>query len=237
MVAKRCFQNVIGIRTILDFPGRGAFSLLAQDSPIAAQNSLSWFFPAGNLDGDSVPHSHGTHKILDFGYLAPHECVRSRTPTAYRELLCNYKIDAIQSKMAKARSDAKFTEAKLKKVNEQIRYLGQYLSTKSVYGDFLKSGNKKSFRQAHAEDIAKYEEALRILKQHSPDGRFPTMKDLRAEKEQLTIQKDAQYDTYHYFKDYHRELQTVCANVDNILGTEREARREQQQSRKNEHSL
>lgn len=145
--------------------------------------------------------------------------------------------DAIQSKMAKARSDAKFTEAKLKKVNEQIRYLGQYLSTKSVYGDFLKSGNKKSFRQAHAEDIAKYEEALRILKQHSPDGRFPTMKDLRAEKEQFTIQKDAQYDTYHYFKDYHRELQTVCANVDNILGTEREARREQQQSRKNEHSL
>ena len=69
----------------------GLFSLLAQDSPIAAQNSLSLFFPADNLDGDSVPHSHGTHKILDFGYLAPHECVRSRTPTAYRELLCNYK--------------------------------------------------------------------------------------------------------------------------------------------------
>ena len=71
---------------------RWGFSLLAQDSPIAAQNSLSWFFPAGNLDGDSVPHSHGTHKILDFGYPAPHECVRSRTPTAYRELLCNYKM-------------------------------------------------------------------------------------------------------------------------------------------------
>ena len=145
--------------------------------------------------------------------------------------------DAIQSKMAKARSDAKFTEAKLKKVNEQIRYLGQYLSTKSVYGDFLKSGNKKSFRQAHAEDIAKYEEALRILKQHSPDGRFSTMKDLRAEKEQLTIQKDAQYDTYNYFRDYYKELQTVCANVDNILGTEREVQREQQQFRKSAPSL
>ena len=86
-------------------------------------------------------------------------------------------------------------------------------------------------------NIAKYEEALRILKQHSPDGKFPTMKDLRTEKEQLTIQKDAQYDTYHYFRDYHKELQTVCANVDNILGTEREVQREQQQSRKNEHSL
>ena len=99
------------------------------------------------------------------------------------------------------------------------------------------STNKKSFRQVHAEDIAKYEEALRILKQHSPDGKFPTMKDLRTEKEQLTIQKDAQYDTYHYFRDYHKELQTVCANVDSILETEREAQHEQQQSRKNEHFL
>ena len=70
---------------------RWGFSLLAQDSPIVTQNSLSWFFVPGNLDGDSVPHSHGTHKILDFGYLAPHKCVRSRTPMAYRELLCNYK--------------------------------------------------------------------------------------------------------------------------------------------------
>lgn len=110
-------------------------------------------------------------------------------------------------------------------------------STLISHGDFLKSTNKKSFRQVHAEDIAKYEEALHILKQHSPDGKFPTMKDLRTEKEQLTIQKDAQYDTYHYFRDYHKELQTVCANVDSILETEREAQHEQQQSRKNEHFL
>lgn len=54
------------------------------------------------------------------------------------------------------------------------------------------------------------------------------MKDLRAEKEQLTIQKDAQYDTYHYFKDYHKELQTVCANVDSILGTEQEVQQHEQ---------
>lgn len=73
---------------------------------------------------------------------------------------------------------------------------------------------------------------------HSPDGKFPTMKDLRAEKEQLTIQKDAQYDTYRYFKDYHKELQTVCANVDSILGAEQEVQQhEQQHTRKYEPSL
>ena len=105
--------------------------------------------------------------------------------------------EAIYTKMAKARGDAKLTESKLRKTNEQIHYLGQYLSAKSIYGEFLKAPNKKIFRQAHSDKLAQYEEALQILKQYSPDGKFPTMKDLRAEKAQLTIQKDAQYDTYH----------------------------------------
>ena len=140
--------------------------------------------------------------------------------------------------MAKARGDAKLTESKLRKTNEQIHYLGQYLSTKSIYGEFLKAPNKKIFRQAHSDKLAQYEEALQILKQYSPDGKFPTMKDLRAEKAQLTIQKDAQYDTYRYFKDYHKELQTVCANVDSILGAEQEVQQhEQQHTRKYEPSL
>ena len=69
----------------------GLFSLSARFAH--SRSKLTFVvFPAGHLDGDSVPHSHGTHKILDFGYLAPHKCVRSRTPTAYRELLCNYKM-------------------------------------------------------------------------------------------------------------------------------------------------
>ncbi len=42
-------------------------------------------------------------------------------------------------KWQKARGDAKLTESKLRKTNEQIHYLGQYLSTKSIYGEFLKS--------------------------------------------------------------------------------------------------
>ena len=145
--------------------------------------------------------------------------------------------DTIQSKMAKARSDAKLTEAKLKKVNERIHYLGQYLSTKSVYADFLKSTNKKDFRQNHADEIAKYEEALQFLKQNSPDGKLPTMKDLRSEKELLVQQKSAQYETYQYFRDYHRELQTVCENVNHILDASQTKQQEQKKSHQSEHSI
>ena len=98
-----------------------------------------------------------------------------------------------------------------------VAYFSASGITAKVAEDFLKSTNKKDSRQNHADEIAKYEEALQFLKQHSPDGKLPTMKDLRSEKELLVQQKSAQYETYQYFKDYHRELQTVCSNVENIL--------------------
>lgn len=47
---------------------------------------------------------------------------------------------------------------------------------------------------------------------------MPSMKRLKAEKEKLLTQKNAQYDTYRYFKDYQQELRTVCTNVDTVLG-------------------
>ena len=136
--------------------------------------------------------------------------------------------ESIDRKMAAARSDAKFTEVKLKKVNEQIHHLGQYFSTKSVYSEFLKVPNKKIFRQTHLDEIAKYEEARQFLKRDFPDEKFPSMKDLRAEKELLMRTKNARYETYHYFKEYNAEIQTVLANVDSILEMEKIQQREQQ---------
>ena len=101
-----------------------------------------------------------------------------------------------------------------------------------LYGDFLKSTNKKCFRQAHAEDITKYEEARQFLKQDFLDEKFPLMKDLRDEKELLMRTKDARYETYHYFKERNAEIQTVLANVDSILEMEKVQQRERQPKRK-----
>lgn len=53
------------------------------------------------------------------------------------------------------------------------------------------------------------------------------MKDLRSEKELLVQQKSAQYETYQYFRDYHRELQTVCENVNHILDASQTKQQEQ----------
>ena len=127
--------------------------------------------------------------------------------------------ESIDRKMATARSDAKLTEVKLKKVNEQIHHLGQYFSTKSVYSEFLKASNKKIFRQTYFDEIAKYEEARQFLKRDFQDEKFPSMKDLRAEKELLMRTKDARYETYRYFQERNAEIQTILANVDSIFET------------------
>jgi hypothetical protein len=128
--------------------------------------------------------------------------------------------DELSTKMSDARNAAKSTDADLKLLNENIHYLGQYLSTKATYKEFLQAGNKKMYRSAHQDEIARYEEAVQFLKRNSPDGTIPTMKDLRAEKEKLLSTRTAQYESYTYLKDYYHELQTACRNVDMIFETE-----------------
>lgn len=124
----------------------------------------------------------------------------------------------ISEKCKEARKAVKATETSLKNINQQIHYTGQYLANKPVLAQMLKSRNKKKFRQEHQTEIELYEAAVKFLKEENADGKIPSMKSLKEEKEKLTIQRSAQYGTYHYFKEYQKELRTVCSNVDSILG-------------------
>lgn len=148
-----------------------------------------------------------------------------------RETLQN-TYDSVTTKMHDARQKVKSSEAELKAVNEQIHYLGQYLSVKSDYSDFLKARFKKRFRQEHLAEIEKYENAVQYLKAHSPNEKLPTMKALKEEKARLSAIKTAQYDTYTYFKNYQKELRTACSNVDSILNQPypRQAERQKEQT-------
>lgn len=124
----------------------------------------------------------------------------------------------IKSHASGSRKDLKSVEDKLRKVNEQIHYTGQYLANKSVYQQFCKAKNKGQFRQEHSAEIALYETARKFLKEQSADGRLPSMKLLKAEKDNLLQRKKEAQKTYHYHRDYQKELNTVCSNVNMILG-------------------
>lgn len=124
----------------------------------------------------------------------------------------------IQNQASSSRKNLKIIEDRLRATNEQIHYTGQYLAHKSVYREFCNAKNKGHFRKEHAAEITLYETARRFLKEHSADGKLPSIKLLKSEKEQLLLEKEQAQKMYRYYQDYKKELGIVCSNVDLILG-------------------
>lgn len=120
-----------------------------------------------------------------------------------------------------SRKSLKDTEQQLKDVNEQIHFTGQYLAYKNVYANYRKSRNKEKFYEEHRAELSLYDTALRTLKEKSGGNKLPSMKALYAEKDRLVELRDRQREDFSNHRDYERELRTVSANIDMILGKNR----------------
>ncbi len=128
------------------------------------------------------------------------------------------KFSEITELASSSRKELKAVEGRLRQINEQIHYTGQYLARKSLYSQFLKSKNKELFRQGHSSDIALYEAAVKFLKEKSGGGKLPNLKTLKTEKEKLLAQKKEMQKKYDYYRDYQKELNTVRSNIHAALG-------------------
>ena len=131
-------------------------------------------------------------------------------------------LDQASDQTSAARKSLKDTEQQLKDVNEQIHFTGQYLAYKIVYADYRKSRNKDKFYEEHRAELSLYDTALRTLKEKSAGNKLPSMKALYAEKDQLIELQDSQREDFSNRRDYERELRTVSANIDMILGKSHE---------------
>ena len=142
-------------------------------------------------------------------------------------------LDQASDQTNAARKSLKNTEQQLKDVNEQIHFTGQYLTYKNVYADYRKSRNKDKFYEEHRAELSLYDTALRTLKEKSARNKIPSMKALYAEKDRLIELRDTQREDFSNRRDYERELRTVSANIDMILGKNHE----QEQQIENEKDL
>ena len=131
-------------------------------------------------------------------------------------------LDQASDQASASRKSLKNTEQQLKDVNEQIHFTGQYLAYKSVYADYRKSRNKDKFYEEHRAELSLYDTALRTLKEKSAGNKLPSMKALYAEKDRLIELRDTQREDFSNRRDYERELRTVSANIDMILGKSHE---------------
>ena len=142
-------------------------------------------------------------------------------------------LDQASDQASAARKSLKDTEQLLKDVNEQIHFTGQYLAYKNIYADYRKSRNKNKFYEEHRAELSLYDTALRTLKEKSAGNKLPSMKALYAEKDRLIELQDLQRENFSNHRDYERELHTVSANIDIILGKSHE----QEQFQKKEPNL
>lgn len=131
-------------------------------------------------------------------------------------------LDQASDQTSAARKSLKDTEQQLKDVNEQIHFTGQYLAYKNVYSDYRKSHNKDKFYEEHRAELSLYDTALRTLKEKSGGNKLSSMKALYAEKDRLIELQDLQREDFSNRRDYERELRTVSANIDMILGKNHE---------------
>ena len=117
--------------------------------------------------------------------------------------------DSVQETLAQ-------TDARIKAINEQIHFTGQYYATRHIQKDFLKARFKKKYRQEHRTELDQYQEAVSFFREHC-GGKVPVMKELKAEKEKLLTLQSEQRKELSGIDQMERELQTAAENVETIL--------------------
>ena len=130
----------------------------------------------------------------------------------------NAALTNAENQTSLARKKMKDTEQQLKNVNEQIHFTGQYLAYKDLYAQYRRSHNRNKFYEEHKAELSLYETALRVLKEKSNGQKLPSMKLLYQEKDRLTELREVQRSDFYSHRDQERELKTVDANIDMILG-------------------
>lgn len=133
-----------------------------------------------------------------------------------REDLLRYQTE-VSEKLQAASSSLRDAETKLKEINKQIHYTGLYYAFRPIHSEFLKSRNKKKYREAHRAELDQYNEAVRYFKENG-GGKLPAMKSLKAEKEQLQQFIKKQKSLLSSLRQEQKDLQTAAANIEAILG-------------------
>ena len=86
-----------------------------------------------------------------------------------------------------------------------------------VYVAYRKAGYSKKFKAEHESDILLHQAAKKFFDE-SGLKKLPTVKGLQAEYAALLAEKKSAYAEYRRARDERKELLTVKANVDRLMG-------------------
>ena len=127
----------------------------------------------------------------------------------------------------------KVAEKRMAEIAVLRSHIINYAKTRDVYVAYRKAGYSKKFKAEHEAEILLHQAAKSFFNE-SGLKKLPTIKSLQAEYAALLAEKKTAYADYRKARDEMKELLTVQANVDRLMGYD-EQKRQQEAVRQEEH--
>ena len=141
------------------------------------------------------------------------------------------KTDAAIARVHELQVTIRETEKRMAELHALKGHIINYVKTREVYAAYRMAGYSKKFVAEHEQEIKLHQAAKEAFSALGTQ-KIPKVKEIQAEYDALREKKKQAYAAYHQAQDEMRQLLTVRANVERILGIEEKEKERQAEKKK-----
>ena len=141
------------------------------------------------------------------------------------------KTDAAIARVHELQVTIRETEKRMAELHTLKGHIINYVKTREVYAAYRMAGYSKKFVAEHEQEIKLHQAAKEAFSALGTQ-KIPKVKEIQAEYDELKEKKKQAYAAYHQAQDEMRQLLTVRANVERILGIEEKEKERQAEKKK-----
>ena len=141
------------------------------------------------------------------------------------------KTDAAIARVHELQVTIRETEKRMAELHALKEHIINYVKTREVYAAYRMAGYSKKFVAEHEQEIRLHQAAKEAFSALGKQ-KIPKVKEIQAEYDTLREKKKQAYAAYHQAQDEMRQLLTVRANVERILGIEEKEKERQAEKKK-----
>ena len=141
------------------------------------------------------------------------------------------KTDAAIARVHELQVTIRETEKRMAELHALKGHIINYVKTQEVYVAYRMAGYSKKFVAEHEQEIRLHQAAKEAFSALGTQ-KIPKVKEIQAEYDALREKKKQAYAAYHQAQDEMRQLLTVRANVERILGIEEKEKERQKEKKK-----
>jgi len=141
------------------------------------------------------------------------------------------KTDAATARVHEMQVTIRETEKRMAELHTLKGHIINYVKTREVYAAYRMAGYSKKFVAEHEQEIKLHQAAKEAFSALGTQ-KIPKVKEIQAEYDALREKKKQAYAAYHQAQDEMRQLLTVRANVERILGIEEKEKERQKEKKK-----